>query len=198
MADRDGWQPALEAELRNLGREIGVPPAADVTPMVRQRLAPGPAARRRLRARGMGSPRRWRPAWRAAVVIAAVLATILVATPQGRAVIGHVLRFAGIELRQGPGQDAAQPGAAASWPGSGSRRGHAPWRRSRHPGGPLAARRPHRKLARDFPAGSPLAPRQPRLSCSPGRRNGCAGTGGLTALGDGHAVPAPAAPMPDQ
>jgi len=37
---------------------------------------------------------------------------VLIATPQGRAVISHVFRFAGVELRQGPGP-ARSPGSAA-------------------------------------------------------------------------------------
>jgi len=45
----------------------------------------------------------------------AVLA-VLIATPQGRAVISHVLRFAGIELRQGPAP-VRSPSSSASLPG---------------------------------------------------------------------------------
>ena len=116
MADRDGWQPAVEAELRDLGRELHVPPAADVTRAVRQRLEQAPAARRQRAAPRTGTARLWRPAWRTAAVIAAVLAVLLIATPQGRALITHVLRFAGIELRQEPGP-ALSPGSRASLPG---------------------------------------------------------------------------------
>ena len=36
-------------------------------------------------------------------MVVAVLVAVLVATPQGRAVVTHVLRFAGIELQQEPG-----------------------------------------------------------------------------------------------
>ena len=117
MADRDGgWQQAAEAGLRDLGRELDVPPAADVSRAVRQRLEQAPAPRRRLRAPAARRPARWRPAWRAAVVIAAVLAVVLIATPQGRAVIAHVLRFAGIEVRQEPGP-VPSPRARGSLPG---------------------------------------------------------------------------------
>ena len=116
MADRDGWRPALEAELRGLGRELGVPPAADVTRAVRQRLEQAPAPRRQPGVPGTGGSRLWRPAWRAAVVILAILAVLLVATPQGRALITHVLRFAGVELRQEPGP-ALSPGSHGSLPG---------------------------------------------------------------------------------
>lgn len=102
MADRPGWEGAAEAELRQLGCELDVPAAADPTGAVRRRLTVA-AARQ---ARGTARPGPWRLARRTALAMAAVLAvlvTFLVATPQGRAVISHVLRFEGIELRQGPG-----------------------------------------------------------------------------------------------
>ena len=116
MADQSGWQRAVEAELRQLGRELDVPPAASPTAAVRQRLE-GSAARRPHQARrGTGLLRRWRPAWRAALVVVAVLVAVLVATPQGRAVVTHVLRFAGIELQQEPGP-APSPRSGAALPG---------------------------------------------------------------------------------
>jgi hypothetical protein len=49
------------------------------------------------------------------VVVAAFLA-VLIATPQGRAAIINVFRFAGVELRQGPGP-VRSPGSTASLPG---------------------------------------------------------------------------------
>jgi hypothetical protein len=49
-------------------------------------------------------------------VVVAVLLALLVATPQGRAVVTHVLRFAGIELQQEPGQ-APPPRSGAALPG---------------------------------------------------------------------------------
>jgi hypothetical protein len=49
------------------------------------------------------------------VVVAALLA-VLIATPQGRAAIIQVLRFAGVELRQGPGPPLS-PGRGSSLPG---------------------------------------------------------------------------------
>jgi hypothetical protein len=106
----------VEAELRELGRELDVPPAASLTAGVRQRLE-GPAVpRRRVVPWGKGAADRWRPAWRAALVVLAVLAVLLVATPQGRAVVTHVLRFAGIELQQEPGP-APSPRSSAALPG---------------------------------------------------------------------------------
>ena len=54
--------------------------------------------------------------WRAALVVVVAFLAVLIATPQGRAVIGHVFRFAGVELRQGPGP-ARSPGSSASLPG---------------------------------------------------------------------------------
>jgi hypothetical protein len=106
----------VEAELRELGRELDVPPAASPAAAVRQRLE-GPAVRRPHPApRGTGILRRWRPAWRAALIVVAVLAFLLAATPQGRAVVAHVLRFAGIELQQEPGP-APSPRSSAALPG---------------------------------------------------------------------------------
>ena len=102
--------------MRDLGRELDVPPAASPTAAVRQRLE-GPAVRRPHPApRGTGILRRWRPAWRAALIVVAVLVALLVATPQGRAVVTHVLRFAGIELQQEPGP-APSPRNSAALPG---------------------------------------------------------------------------------
>jgi hypothetical protein len=106
----------VEAELRELGRELDVPPPASPAAAVRQRLE-GPAVRRPHPApRGTGILRRWRPAWRAALIVVAVLAVLLAATPQGRAVVAHVLRFAGVELQQEPGP-APSPRSGASLPG---------------------------------------------------------------------------------
>jgi hypothetical protein len=105
----------MEAELRELGRELDVPPAASPAAAVRQRLE-GPPARRPWAPRGTGILHRWRPAWRAALVVVAVLIALLAATPQGRAVVTHVLRFAGIELRQEPGP-APSPRSSAALPG---------------------------------------------------------------------------------
>jgi len=105
VAERAGWRDAAESELRAAGRHLAVPPARDVAATVRQRLE-GPPARRR-------------PGWRAALAVAAAFLAVLIATPQGRAAIVHVFRFAGVELRQEPGpvrtpaSRAAQPGGAA-------------------------------------------------------------------------------------
>jgi hypothetical protein len=100
VADRSAWQSAVESELRALGRELEVPPAGDLTAAVRQRLE-GPAdRRRRVPAVRTGALRGL--AWRVALAVVAAFLVILIATPQGRAVISHVLRFAGVELRQEP------------------------------------------------------------------------------------------------
>jgi hypothetical protein len=106
----------VEAELRELGRELDVPPAASPAAAVRQRLEAPAAPRRRVVPWGRGAVGRWRPAWRAALVVLAVLAALLVATPQGRAVVTHVLRFAGIELQQEPGPSPS-PRSSAALPG---------------------------------------------------------------------------------
>src|SRR5260370_18183633 len=115
MADRTEWQRAVESQLRALGREIEVPPASDLTAVVRQRLDGHAGRRPHVPAMRAGALRR-RPVWRAALVAAVAVLAVLVATPQGRAVISHVLRFAGIELRQAPGP-VRSPGSSASLPG---------------------------------------------------------------------------------
>jgi len=102
MTDRAGWQDAVESELRAVGRELAVPPASDLTATVRRRLEGEAAGLHHTLAPGAGVFRR-RLGWRGAVVVVAALLALLIATPQGRAVIIHVFRFAGVELRQGPG-----------------------------------------------------------------------------------------------
>ena len=93
IADRAGWQRAVESELRAVGRELEVPPASDLTAAVRQRLEERPVSPRRLRVRGIGIPRR-RLGWRAALVVAVAFLAALIATPQGRAAIIQVFRIA--------------------------------------------------------------------------------------------------------
>jgi hypothetical protein len=106
----------VEAELRELGRQLDVPPAASPAAAVQQRLERPADQRPRPARRGTGILRRWRPAWRAALIVVAVLVALLAATPQGRAVVTHVLRFAGIELQQEPGP-APSPRSSAALPG---------------------------------------------------------------------------------
>jgi hypothetical protein len=115
VADRAAWQRAAEAELRAVGRELDVPPASDLTVAVRRRLEERAAGRRHLPALGTGYPRRGL-AWRAVLAAVVAFLAVLIATPQGRAVVLHVLRFAGVELRQGPGP-VPSPGRSASLPG---------------------------------------------------------------------------------
>ncbi len=106
----------METELRALGRELDVPPATDLTAAVRQRLEGRAVRRRHVPVPGTGSLSRWRLGLRAALVVVAALLAAAIATPQGRAVITHVFRFAGIELRQEPGP-ARSPGSSAPLPG---------------------------------------------------------------------------------
>jgi len=47
------------------------------------------------------------PRWRAALVVALTMVALAVAIPQSRAVIAHVLRLDGVELRQAPGPSPA-------------------------------------------------------------------------------------------
>lgn len=115
MAERTDWQRALESELRAMGRQLDVPPADDRSAAVRQRLEVQNARRPRMRAPGPGTFVRG-PAWRAAVVFVLAALAVLLATPQGRAVISHVLRLAGVEIRQGPGP-VPSPRITATLPG---------------------------------------------------------------------------------
>ena len=101
----------VESELRAAGRVLDVPPASDLTAAVRQRREGQTVSRRRMPAVG-GGVLRYRLGWRAALVVVVAFLAVLIATPQGRAVISHVFRFAGVELRQGPGP-ARSPGSAA-------------------------------------------------------------------------------------
>ena len=105
----------MESELRAVGRDLEVPPARDLTVAVRQRLEGRAVRRHRLPGPGTGALRR-RPGRRAVLVVVAALLAVLVATPQGRAAISHVFRFAGVELGQGPGP-ARAPVSTPSLPG---------------------------------------------------------------------------------
>ncbi|GAA4193211.1 hypothetical protein [Microbispora amethystogenes] len=100
---------ALEAQLRALGERLGAsgPPPAEVALAVRARLenadAPITPAHR------PGWRQGWRPRWwirrpspRLAAALVAVLVSVLLgATPQGRAAVVSVLRFAGVEIHVG-------------------------------------------------------------------------------------------------
>jgi len=112
VADRAEWQSVVESELRAAGHAIEVPPPADLTAAVRRRLEGQAVSRRRLLPAAGAGIRGLRLGWRAALVLVVAFLALLVATPQGRAVISHVFRFAGIELHQGPGP-ARSPGTAA-------------------------------------------------------------------------------------
>src|SRR5712691_11456968 len=115
MADRAEWQRTVESELRAAGRELQVPPASDPTAAVRQRLEGRAVRRRRWPAPRTGIHQR-RLGWRAALVVMMAFLAVLIATPQGRAAIIRVFRFAGIEFRQEPGP-ARSPASSASLPG---------------------------------------------------------------------------------
>jgi hypothetical protein len=115
MADPGSRRRELEAELRAAGRAVAVPPAPDLTGAVRQRLVTPAKRRRHLPALGTARSRRGM-AWRAALVGLVTIGVLLIATPQGRAAITGVLRFAGIELRQGRGPTPGH-GRGAALPG---------------------------------------------------------------------------------
>jgi len=101
------WRDALVSELRALSPRLDVPPAAEQATTVRQRLEAQqhPQARPPLIARWR--PRILHPRWRAALIVALTFAALAMAIPQSRAVITHVLRLDGVELRQAPGPSPA-------------------------------------------------------------------------------------------
>ena len=101
------WRDALVSGLRALRTRLDVPPAAEQATTVRQRLEAQqrPQARPPLIARWR--PRILNPLWRAALIVALTVAGLAVAIPQSRAVIAHVLRLDGVELRQAPGPSPA-------------------------------------------------------------------------------------------
>lgn len=102
MSERADWPHDLETELRALGRGLAVPTAPDLTEAVRRRLDGRDVPSARPVAVGTHLPRLRRPAWRVALAIVLVLLGLLFATPQGRALVTHVFRIAGIELSQQP------------------------------------------------------------------------------------------------
>ena len=115
MADQGRWRSDLESGLRAASRAVAVPPAPDLTGAVRQRLETDARRRRHLPTLGRGLSHR-RLVWRAALVGLVTIGVLLIATPQGRAAITGVLRFAGVELRQSRGPAPAH-GRRASLPG---------------------------------------------------------------------------------
>src|SRR5258707_13094039 len=101
MADRTEWQRAVEPQLRALGREIEVPPASDLTAVVRQRLEGHAGRRRHVPAMRAGALRR-PPGWRGALVVAGAVLAVLVATPPGRAADSPFPPFARYRRRPAP------------------------------------------------------------------------------------------------
>ncbi|NAS25481.1 hypothetical protein GT755_27835 [Herbidospora sp. NEAU-GS84] len=79
----------LEAELRALGESLHVPPP------------PEAMAGRVLTALREPAPKRRFTTKRLVAVVAAVLVVLVAATPQGRAAVAGVLRFAGVEIEVG-------------------------------------------------------------------------------------------------
>lgn len=116
MAERADWPHELEAALRELGRELAVPTAPDLTGAVRRGLDRRDGRSKRRGAAGIRPLWLQRPAWQVALTIALVLLGLLAATPQGRALVTQVFRFSGIELSQ-QSTPAAPPRPSASLPG---------------------------------------------------------------------------------
>ncbi|MEV4562301.1 hypothetical protein AB0K12_00875 [Nonomuraea sp. NPDC049419] len=127
---------AIEAELRALGDllDTPAPPPADVAAAVRTRLTPAPApdtppgtseaggtreAEERPDPPHVPQRRRRRVArWKVATAAVVAVAALVAATPQGRAAVVRILRFAGIELRVG---DSTPPPVTTTAPLPGER-----------------------------------------------------------------------------
>ncbi|MGW5261472.1 hypothetical protein ACWEQG_10875 [Microbispora sp. NPDC004025] len=102
MSD-DNRPESIEERLRALGADLTVPapPPADVARAVRARLEDEGVEDERARRLGWRRLGR-RPSPRvAAASVAVLLAVLLGATPQGRAAVVSVLRFAGVEIQVG-------------------------------------------------------------------------------------------------
>jgi hypothetical protein len=82
MADRAGWQSAVESELRAVGRGLEVPPASELTAAVRQRLEGRAVRRRHVPTLGSGILRR-RLGWRAALVVVVAFLAVPDRNPAG-------------------------------------------------------------------------------------------------------------------
>ncbi|MEV4353031.1 hypothetical protein [Nonomuraea sp. NPDC049625] len=111
MSSREPFDD-LESELLALGDllDVPVPPPADVAAAVRARLeAPDEASRGEVpdpahgltRTHSPSPVRRRRARWKVVTAVVLVVIAITAATPQGRAAVVRILRFAGIELRIG-------------------------------------------------------------------------------------------------
>ncbi|HEX2498358.1 MAG TPA: hypothetical protein VHO00_06110 [Actinomycetes bacterium] len=105
----------LAAELHELGQHLEVTPA----PAAGQVAA---AVRARLESAGVPAGGRSARPWsqlvfRAAAVLAILFAGLLVVSPQVRAAVADLLRFAGIEIRQGQGPQVPPSGRYSPLPG---------------------------------------------------------------------------------
>jgi hypothetical protein len=110
----------LERELLELGRRLSVPPVPDLVYGVKQRIAaqqpPGgtrPAPPERPRTRWWRQPR----LVQAAAAIVLIFAALLAASPQVRAAVADVLRFAGIEIHHEPAPVQPQQTGLPTLPG---------------------------------------------------------------------------------
>jgi hypothetical protein len=101
------WRDALVSELRALSPRLDVPPAGEQAAAVRRRLEAQQRPEARPRPIARWRPRSLSPRWRTALIVALTVVALAVAIPQSRAVIAHVLRLDGVELRQGPGPSPA-------------------------------------------------------------------------------------------
>lgn len=101
------WQDTLVSELRALSPRLDVPAAGEQAAPVRQRLEEQQRPRSRPRTAARWRARILYPRWRAAVIAALTVFALAAAIPQSRAVIAHVLRLDGVELRQAPGPSPA-------------------------------------------------------------------------------------------
>ncbi|MGH3318935.1 MAG: hypothetical protein ACRDN9_01935 [Streptosporangiaceae bacterium] len=101
MADWHGDRLRLDADLRELGHRLDVPPAPDCSRAVRTRLeAPAHAG--------------WSRRLAAAAAVLIVLCVAVAASPEVRASVAELFRFAGVEISTGP---APKPHGAGGLPG---------------------------------------------------------------------------------
>ena len=101
----------LETVLRDVGRRLDVPPPRDMAATVRARIEARPA-RRRIRIR-----RTYRVIATACAVLIVATSTAAAASPQVRAAVVSVLRFAGVEVHRGSGPVPSLSATAAPLPG---------------------------------------------------------------------------------
>lgn len=99
----------LETALRDVGRHLDVPPPPDTAAAVRARIEAQPTTRK--------VRRRFRVVAVACAALVVAVSTAAAASPQVRAAVVSVLRFAGIDVHRGSGPVPSLSATAAPLPG---------------------------------------------------------------------------------